>query len=38
LGIDYQDSAAAYQGLLAGSRGVEQFHDLIQAAIEQARE
>ena len=38
LGIDYQDSAVAYQGLLAGSRGVEQFHDLIQAAIEQARE
>lgn len=38
LGIDYQDSAAAYQGLLAGSRGVEQFHDLIQSAIEQARE
>ncbi len=38
LGIDYQDSAVAHQGLLAGSRGVEQFHDLIQAAIEQARE
>ena len=38
LDIDYQDSAASYQGLLAGSRGVEQFHDLIQAAIEQARE
>ncbi len=38
LSIDYQDSLAAYRGLQAGARGVEQFHDLIQAAIEQARE
>jgi len=38
LDIDYQDSAAAYRGLLAGSSAVEQFHDLIKAAIEQARE
>lgn len=38
LPIEYQDSAAAYRGLLEASRGVEQFHDLIQAAIEQARE
>lgn len=38
LGIDYQDSASAHRGLQAGARGVEQFHDLIQAAIEQARE
>jgi tripartite-type tricarboxylate transporter receptor subunit TctC len=38
LGIDYQDSAAAQGRLLAAAGAVEQFHDLIQAAIEQVRE
>ena len=38
LGIDYRDSAAAHRDLLAAADAVEQFHDLIQAAVEQARE
>lgn len=38
LSIEYQNSATAYQGLVAGSRAVDQFRDLISAAIRQARE
>lgn len=38
LSIQYENSAAAYQGLLAGRRGVGEFRDLIRAAVLQARE
>jgi tripartite-type tricarboxylate transporter receptor subunit TctC len=38
LRIEYQDSATAYQGLMAGARGVDQFRDLINTAIRQVRE
>lgn len=38
LTIEYKSGAAAYRDLLAGARGMEQFHDLIRAAVEQARE
>jgi hypothetical protein len=38
LSIEYQDSATAYQGLIAGARGVDRFRDLINTAIRQVRE
>jgi tripartite-type tricarboxylate transporter receptor subunit TctC len=38
LGIDYQDSATAHRSLLAAQLGMDKFHDLIQDAIERARE
>jgi hypothetical protein len=38
LGIDYQNSAVAYQGLAAGARGVNQFRGLISTAVKQVRE
>lgn len=38
LSIQYQNSATAAQGLVTAARGVDQFRDLINAAIEQARE
>ena len=38
LSIHYQNSASAHQSLMAGARGVDQFRDLISAAIRHARE
>ena len=38
LSIEYQNSASAHQNLMAGARGVDQFRDLISAAIRRARE
>ena len=38
LSIQYQDSATAHQGLVAGERAVGQFRDLISAASRQVRE